>query len=32
MIKSGAKDILVDGFPRELSQAFTFEDMVKPCK
>ena len=32
MIKSGAKNFLVDGFPRELSQAYTFEDMIKPCK
>jgi hypothetical protein len=32
MVSSGAKDFLVDGFPRELSQAFTFEQMIKPCK
>lgn len=32
MIRSGAKNFLIDGFPRELSQAYTFEDMIKPCK
>jgi adenylate kinase family enzyme len=32
MIRSGAKDFLIDGFPRELSQAHTFEQMIKPCK
>jgi adenylate kinase family enzyme len=32
MIRSGAKDFLIDGFPRELSQAYTFEHMIKPCK
>jgi adenylate kinase family enzyme len=32
MVKSGAKDFLIDGFPRELSQAYAFEQIIKPCK
>ena len=29
---SGAKCFLIDGFPRELDQAHTFEDSVMPCR
>ena len=32
MIKSGAKDFLIDGFPRAMDQAQRFEEMIKPCK
>jgi adenylate kinase family enzyme len=32
MVKSGAENILIDGFPRAMDQALAFEDMVKPCK
>jgi adenylate kinase len=32
MIKSGAKEFLIDGFPRALDQAECFEQMVKPCE
>ncbi len=32
MVKSGAADFLIDGFPRALDQAHRFEQMVKPCE
>jgi adenylate kinase family enzyme len=32
MIKSGAKSILIDGFPRALDQAEMFENNIKPCQ
>jgi UMP-CMP kinase len=32
MIKSGAKEFLIDGFPRAMDQAVRFEEMIKPCK
>eukprot|EP00877_Chromochloris_zofingiensis_P005325 jgi/Chrzof1/14794/Cz09g16130.t1 len=32
MINSGAKEFLIDGFPRALDQADAFERMVKPCE
>jgi adenylate kinase family enzyme len=32
MIKSGAKDFLIDGFPRALDQAHEFEASIKPCE
>ena len=32
MIKSGAADFLIDGFPRALDQAHRFEQLVKPCE
>eukprot|EP00879_Flechtneria_rotunda_P010196 GHRR01010659.1.p1 GENE.GHRR01010659.1~~GHRR01010659.1.p1 ORF type:complete len:366 (+),score=147.50 GHRR01010659.1:558-1655(+) len=32
MIKSGAKDFLIDGFPRAMDQAHAFEEMIQPCK
>jgi adenylate kinase family enzyme len=32
MIKSGAKDFLIDGFPRAMDQAVRFEEMIKPCE
>lgn len=32
MIKSGAKEFLIDGFPRAMDQAARFEEMIKPCE
>ena len=32
MVSSGAKDFLVDGFPRALDQAESFEQQIKPCE
>jgi hypothetical protein len=32
MIKSGAKEFLIDGFPRAMDQALRFEEMIKPCE
>jgi UMP-CMP kinase len=32
MVKSGARDFLIDGFPRAMDQALRFEEMIKPCK
>jgi adenylate kinase family enzyme len=32
MIKSGAKEFLIDGFPRAMDQALRFEEMIKPCR
>jgi adenylate kinase family enzyme len=32
MVKSGAKDFLIDGFPRAMDQAQRFEEMIKPCE
>ena len=32
MISSGAKDFLIDGFPRALDQAHEFEASIKPCE
>jgi adenylate kinase family enzyme len=32
MVKSGAKEFLIDGFPRAMDQAQRFEEMIKPCK
>ena len=32
MVKSGAKEFLIDGFPRAMDQAVRFEEMIKPCE
>ena len=32
MVTSGAKEFLIDGFPRAMDQAARFEEMVKPCE
>jgi adenylate kinase len=32
MVKAGARDFLIDGFPRALDQAERFEALVKPCE
>jgi adenylate kinase family enzyme len=32
MVRSGAKDFLIDGFPRAMDQALAFEQMIKPCR
>ena len=32
MVKSGAKEFLIDGFPRAMDQAARFEEMIKPCE
>ena len=32
MVTSGAKEFLIDGFPRAMDQAARFEEMVKPCQ
>ena len=31
MLKSGSRSFLIDGFPRALDQAQTFEDQIQPC-
>ncbi|KAF6257174.1 adenylate kinase-domain-containing protein [Scenedesmus sp. NREL 46B-D3] len=31
MVRSGASDFLIDGFPRAMDQALAFEQMIKPC-
>ncbi|KAI8475055.1 MAG: adenylate kinase-domain-containing protein [Monoraphidium minutum] len=30
MVKSGAREFLIDGFPRAMDQALRFEEMIKP--
>jgi adenylate kinase family enzyme len=32
MVKSGAKRFLIDGFPREIGHAHSFEEHIMPCK
>ena len=32
MVKSGGKELLIDGFPRAIDQAARFEEMIKPCE
>lgn len=31
MLKSGSSAFLIDGFPRALDQAQTFEEQIQPC-
>ncbi len=31
MLKSGSSSFLIDGFPRALDQAQTFEEQIQPC-
>ncbi|KAK9811876.1 hypothetical protein WJX72_011611 [[Myrmecia] bisecta] len=32
MIRSGKREFLIDGFPRALDQAHTFEEQIRPCE
>jgi adenylate kinase family enzyme len=32
MVRSGARDFLIDGFPRAMDQAEAFERSIKPAK
>ncbi len=31
MLKSGSSSFLIDGFPRALDQAQSFEEQIQPC-